>query len=68
MNQIRETEAHAQLTAGIGLKYRRGQYRLRSIGAMHLPEIADMLEPWLLFWCGRFEANGHADDGSRDGR
>jgi hypothetical protein len=26
---------------------RRNQYRLRSVGSMHLPEVAHMLEPWL---------------------
>jgi hypothetical protein len=59
----------SQIAAGVGLIQRRGQYRLRSLGAMQLPEIAYMLEPRLaLFGYGRLEADGHGDDGRPDRR
>jgi hypothetical protein len=44
VDQICETKAHAQLSAGVRLINRRRQNVVRSVGSMHLPEVAHMLE------------------------
>jgi hypothetical protein len=41
---------------------------LGRLSVMHLPKVAYVLEPWQRFRGGRFEADRHADDGSRERR
>ena len=48
-----------QLITCLGAKNCSGQYRLRLLRAMELPEIADMIEARLTWWCWRSEANRH---------
>jgi hypothetical protein len=42
----RPLRPHTQLEAGVGLIQRRSQYRLRPVGALHLPQVTHVLEPW----------------------
>jgi hypothetical protein len=68
VNEVRFVESDPQLIACIDSKNGGGQYRLRLLRAMQLPQLAHVLEAWLSFRDRRFEANRHDDDGSRDGR
>jgi hypothetical protein len=48
--EVRFAEPDAQVITCVGPKNRGSQYRLRSLGAMHLPDVPYMLEPWLAWW------------------
>jgi hypothetical protein len=59
VNEVRFAEPDPQFDPNVGLKKRSGQYRVRSLRSMKLPQVAYVLEPWLSFRGGRLKANGH---------
>jgi len=49
VNQVGEAKADEELEPRVSPKNRVGQYRLRLLRSMELPQVAYVLEAWLSF-------------------